>query len=185
MRRIVRNRTFKWLIIVILTQISSITYAQLSVGVNLGLVKPEGKIFFFGGELSGHFSITDNFRVGLSAGYHKNIPSWMADKETGVVQKVWSTAKPFTLSGEYFFLKKKVRPYVGLRAGVLVLGNRYSNYRMNRFYTYVSPVLGLEYKLTRKMSASLTLKYGVALSKNNDPNRLKTFTAGIGVVRHF
>lgn len=180
-----RNRTLKWLVIVVLTQISSITYAQFAVGVNLGLVKPEGKIFFWGGELSGHFNLSDNFRVGVSAGYHKNIPAWMADKETGVVQKVWSTAKPITLSGEYFFLRKKVRPYVGLHAGVLTLGNRYSNYRMNRFYTYVSPILGLEYKFTRKLSASLKLKYGVGLSKYNDPTRLKTFTAGIGLVHHF
>ncbi|MFK7786866.1 MAG: outer membrane beta-barrel protein [Crocinitomicaceae bacterium] len=180
-----RNRTFKWLVIVVLTQISSMAYAQFSVSTNLSLVKPEGKIFFWGGELSGHFSLSDNFRVGVSAGYHKNIPTWMADKETGVEQKVWSTAKPITLSGEYFFFQDKVSPYVGLHAGVLALGNRYENYRMHRYYTYVSPVLGVEYKLTRKLSVSLKLKYGVGLSKHNDPARLQTFTAGIGVVHHF
>ncbi len=159
------------ILIVCLSLVSLNSTAQISVGINGGLIKSteDNAESLFGGELSLKYDVSDQVRAGLNLGFYQK-----TDELVGV--KYGSSLLPISISGEYLFLEDKFRPYGGLHIGVMRAGVKIGNSKSSESYFSLAPVVGVDYQVTDNIGVNFNFKYGFAFYKNDFTDELENFS---------
>ena len=173
----------KFLTIVTLSLlVGGVANAQINVGISPGIQLPMGDFednfnFGYGGSVSVEYLVTKNIGVGLNAGYYIFEP----DKNDDCCMM------PIALTGKYYFLTEKFKPYGGVDVGYYILNTKMrgpvSGQRSeSNGYIGLAPVLGFQYGFTNALALDINAKYNHIFS---DGSSTSTLGFNVGLVYSF
>lgn len=170
-------------VLVCLSLVSFNSIAQMSIGLDGGLLKSteDNAESLLGGELTFKYDVTDVFRVGANLGYYQTSDEVLSIKFT-------SSLVPVSISGEYLFLEEKFRPYAGLHLGLLKVGAKVGDSKTSDSYFSLAPVIGVDYEVSDQLGINFNFKYGFAFYKNDFTDEMESFSTispNIGVYYKF
>ena len=171
-----------------LVQVSFHSSAQVSVGLNAGIVKQSFFSPFYGGELSVNYSINDVVRLGANTGFYHHQSNVIVNLTTDEVLRSTSRLIPVTVSSEFVLTKKKLKPYVGAHVGLLYQSYGTGEFKGSRSHLLLSPVVGLDYQVTPSIGINANFKYSWALSNDatfNGLNNFRMYSPTVGVRHSF
>ncbi len=140
---------------------------------DLGINAPPSSGFGFGLEAS--FWLGDKFSLGLDLsliGFGEKNSTETVFVPVNV--KSSAAAAPIMIAGKYFFSEGKLRPYIGLGVGVIIVSRKlvFSNAFLGTSETewdqsgfVLAPKAGMQYELTNRMSLHANLQYNLAINE--------------------
>lgn len=169
-------------ILILLALCSTVSYAQMSGGIGLGLLTPMGQNSGdsqFGLNLMGRYEISDEISVGATIGYYQK-----SNKQTifGTTYKSSIFTLPVSLTAQYLFMKNDFRPYLSGDLGLFTLGARFNGGSSSSSYLSFAPGAGARYSINKELSLDFSLKYNIVFISNNNTGLLG---ANIGVLYAF
>jgi len=128
----------------------------------------------WGGGATGRYFITPKFAVGLNARYFTR-------SESGVSVSII----PITAQGEFFFTEGKVRPYLGVEAGIYIARAKISFAGVSESDSDsrigVAPKAGIQFMFTEKIGIDINAGYHLIIPKDGEEVG-KTLVLGAGLV---
>ena len=152
------------LMMVVVVFCAATANAQLSVGASLGtqVDTEDDNTVGFGVGINAEYLIVPNFGLGVNFGYY----IMDREKDGGVTSTAY--LMPFTLTGKYYFLTEKFRPYVGADMGLYTIGLRVSGSSLSINYSDTNfgfgPVAGFQFGLSDNLAFDVNLKYSHILA---------------------
>ncbi len=136
--------------------------AQVQSGLGLGLLRSinDNPELFLGGEVYVKNQVTESFRVGATLGFYTKSSLNL------VGTKLRLSVIPISIGGEYLFLKKKFRPYIGINAGLHGQMFTYNNESGTNFNPELTPLVGVEYSINDQIGINLNNKYSFVFYRN-------------------
>ncbi len=133
---------------------STISNAQISAGLNLGLFKPtaEGSDAHLGFSLSGRYDINEKIRTGVNFGYYSKTYDFMGDELTSFIM-------PITGSIEYSFTDNDFSPYFGADLGIYRIGISGDGASLSTSNFGMASILGANYSITDNFGVNANVKY--------------------------
>jgi hypothetical protein len=184
-------------LIILLSLTSHQITAQTRLSVSGGYITDRGDFYNPNGfttpdgctiDANIRFNSKKKFQWGASFGYH----SLFAIEETKVLPTYTTTRfesesnyKSLMIGFDYFLLQKtKLKPYIGLDAGIYFLNFRNSVYSSDRSFLLttryaVTPNIGLMHDLTPKISVLLNGKLSSLIDNNGGAYFLLGISAGL------
>ncbi|MFK7786864.1 MAG: outer membrane beta-barrel protein [Crocinitomicaceae bacterium] len=177
-------KSFRLLLILALAQVSFYSSAQLSVGLDAGIVKRSLFQPYYGGELSVNYSVSDIVRIGVHSGFYHQQSNSITNISTGETFRTSSKLIPVSLSSEFVLPLGKFKPYLGAHVGMLREVFGIGDFKGSTTYFNLSPVVGLDYQISSNIGLNANFKYGLAFGENQfDHGRepFETFSPNLGV----
>lgn len=158
-------------VIKILLLSSAVSFAKVNLGVQTGITHG-GYSIGFGGSVFATSQTSEKFSFGAKLGYYTLGKETITDPNA--IYPFIKTKSDLFLQmvGDYYIIKKKkISPFVGLGMGVHFYGNSFGNSSSLMLLFGLSPTVGFEYVLSKKVSIRLSYIYSLLFTagkKRND-----------------
>ena len=130
------------------------------LGFNGGLVSSteKGSKILYGGGISVEYLPVSRLGIGLSAGYY-------AYQLESAGFTTTASFIPATFNARFYFLTRGFQPYAGVDLGLYTIGAKMSyegeSVSASKSYFGLSPVLGLQFKLSKTLAIDINSKYNI------------------------
>jgi len=159
---------------------------RVKLGVNGGVQVPMGDFgriakIYFGGNISAEYLVFPKIGIGLNAGYYA-----YELEMVGKGYKELPSLIPVTLAGKFYPLTKSIRPYIGVEAGLYIVGIKVTfdgkSDSISDSFFGVAPVAGFQFGLSNAVSLDVNAKYSRVFTKEEPTDFLG---CNVGIVFSF
>ncbi|MFO7880349.1 MAG: outer membrane beta-barrel protein [Bacteroidota bacterium] len=157
---------------IILAGTSEAQVSALIEGGMMQFTQTENQTTQLGLQLSGKYSLNDNFRMGANLGYY------FRSHSHPLLGNYHEFTMPVTLLAEYVLIKHDFSPYVGIDAGMYRMGAS-GDYAFSKVFTGFAPVAGFDYDLSESLRLNANFKYHFIFSEFDTSTRALGVNAGI------
>ncbi|MFP4664108.1 MAG: outer membrane beta-barrel protein [Bacteroidales bacterium] len=155
--------------------LSGTSEAQVSALIEGGMIQftqTENQTTQLGLQLSGKYSLNDNFRMGANLGYY------FRSHSHPLLGNYHEYTMPVSLLAEYILIKHDFSPYVGLQGGMYRMGTA-GDHASSMVYTGFAPLVGFDYNLSESLRLTANFRYHFIFSELDTSTRALGVNAGI------
>jgi len=173
----------KVFVLLLIGLLPAVSFAQSQSGFGLGMLKStqKGALVFLGGEIYAKREISEGIRGVVNIGFYNNTEETFLGKQS-------INTIPISVGLDYSFLTDKIRPYVGVNAGLMLTLASNSFGSDSGFDPAITPLVGVDYAFNERFGLNINFKYAFALYRDEStsgPDFISFISPNVGVIYSF